>query len=513
MLAAIARREWLLGALAASAAACRRDRRSQRPDSRITILYPVDERGVGPYYQMPSQFLLFLPLTVENPRGELEGRLARHWEHSPDYRTWTITLRDDVRWHDGTPVTAHDVKFTLDLMSHPRVLWHPPGAYVVTVRDASTCTISYSRRVTDPLSSYTVYYPKHLLEQLDAGEFYTWPFWTRPVGNGPYRYVRHVPHMMMELEANPDYFRGQPKIEHVVLQFGREFGEAASLTDLLSGGVDAATYVSRTDLPKVKGDRRFRVYFHFQSDNLQTILWNRRSRLFRDPAVRRALTLAIDRRELNRLLELPEEIPIVDSLFTDRQFRRGELPPSLPHDPAGAKRLLDVAGWRGADGSDRRDGEGHVFQFTALTTALQDLDKAAVYVQDQLRKIGVRMDIQSSELTSMRARVTAGRFEAAFFPIYPDGEYGHQSMFGSSSPLGPPDPRVVELLEAAQRTLDPDHVDDVYHRLAQLFMADLPATLLYPGVWTHVVHGRVRGLSSPWHAEPAWYMEDLWIEE
>ena len=89
VLAAIARREWLLGVLATSAAACRRDRRATGPDSRITILYPVDERGLGPYSQMPSQFLLFLPLTAENPQGELEGHWARHWEHSPDYRTWT----------------------------------------------------------------------------------------------------------------------------------------------------------------------------------------------------------------------------------------------------------------------------------------------------------------------------------------------------------------------------------------------------------------------------------------
>jgi peptide/nickel transport system substrate-binding protein len=480
---------------------------------RATILYPVDERAVGPYYQMPSQFLLFLPLTIENPRGELEGRLARHWEHSPDYRTWTITLRDDVRWHDGMPVTAHDIKFTLDLMSHPKVLRHPPGASIVTVRDASTCTISYSRRVTDPLSSYTVYYPKHLLEQLDPGEFYQWPFWTRPVGNGPYRYVRHAPHMMMELEANPDYFRGKPKIEHVVLQFGREFGEAASLTDLLSGAVDAATYVSRTDVPKVRGDRRFRVYFHIQPDNLQTILWNRQARVFRDPGVRRALTLAIDRRELNRLLDLPEEIPIVDALFTERQFRRGDLPPSLPHDPGEAKRLLDAAGWRGADGSDRRDGEGRVLRFTALTTQLQDLEKAAVYVQAQLRRIGVVMEIQSADLASMRARVMAGRFEAAFFPIYSDGEYGHHAMFGSGSPLGPSDPRVVELLEFAQRVVDPAEVDETYRRLAPFFAADIPATLLYPSVWTHVVHRRVRGLSSPWHAEPVWYLEDLWLDD
>ena len=73
-----------------------------------------------------------------NENGALEGRLAKSWEHSPDYRSWTIHLRTDVRWHDGVPVTAHDVKFTLDLLSHPDVLQESPDAYTVTVLDDST---------------------------------------------------------------------------------------------------------------------------------------------------------------------------------------------------------------------------------------------------------------------------------------------------------------------------------------------------------------------------------------
>lgn len=184
----------------------------------LTVLYPGDERVLGPAFVMPAQSLMFSTLVDRDETGELRGRLARSWEHSPDYRSWTIHLRKDVRWHDGVAFTAHDVEFTLDLFRHPEVLWESPDAYSVRVLDDSTFTITDERGCgINPLDEGTVYYPKHLLEELDPAEFAAWDFWTHPVGTGPFRYVRHVPKTMMELEANPDYYGGRPRIDRLTL--------------------------------------------------------------------------------------------------------------------------------------------------------------------------------------------------------------------------------------------------------------------------------------------------------
>ena len=113
---AIARREWMLGAIG-GATGCGRRRGRARAANSVTVLYNADETLLGPDGE-PARYLMFLPLVAWNRRGELEGRLAQSWEHSPDYRTWTIRLRDGIRWHDGVPVTAHDVKFTLDLLTN-----------------------------------------------------------------------------------------------------------------------------------------------------------------------------------------------------------------------------------------------------------------------------------------------------------------------------------------------------------------------------------------------------------
>ncbi len=500
----------------ASVGCSRSTDRAQAKDSTITILYAFgSERNVlrccGP------SSLVFLPLVARNEDGEIEGRLARRWEHSADYQTWTIHLRTDVRWHDGVPVTAHDVKFSLDLRQHPDVLYEPPGAYSVTVLDDSTYTIAYhggSSASRSPLSLWwrAKYYPKHLLEELDPKEFGQWEFWTHPVGNGPYRYVRHVPQTMMEFEANPDYYRGKPRIERVVLKFG-----APSITELLSGNVDFIMYVNATDQLTLAGDPRFRVYHNPSGAGVVAIYWNQRHPPFRDRKVRRALTLAINRRELGQVLNYPEGSPISDVIYTSRQLQRGELPEPLPYDPEAAKQLLDAAGWRDLDGDGIRERDGTQFRFTMLSGRAAPEgrmlgEQASVYVQDQLARVGVKMDILILDRPAARVRFKAGDFEAAIWTNSSGGE-GYPVLYGEGSPIGYANPTVIDLLKAAQATMNPHEIDRIYRELWPIFQADLPFTGIYPLIWSTVAHRRVRGLSTPYRISPFQGIDEVWLED
>ena len=127
--------------LAAVVLGCARDR-SQADQSTITILYHGNERITSPSWDMPAQFLVFMPLAGISEDGGLMPGLARSWEHSPDHRTWTFHLRSDVRWHDGVPFTAHDVKFTFDLWQHPEVLSISGLGASVAVLDDTTFTVT-----------------------------------------------------------------------------------------------------------------------------------------------------------------------------------------------------------------------------------------------------------------------------------------------------------------------------------------------------------------------------------
>lgn len=112
------------------------------------------------------------------------------------------------------------------------------------------------------------------------------------------------------------------------------------MTELLSGEVDVVERVPSIELLKTAGDARFARYDEFSAFGLWGIVWNLRHPILSDPRIRRALTLAMDRSEVNSALNLPLNTPIFDAPGSDDQQRRGEIPPPMTHDTAAAARLL-----------------------------------------------------------------------------------------------------------------------------------------------------------------------------
>ena len=171
-----------------------------------------------------------------------------------------------------------------------------------------------------------------------------------------------------------------------------------------------------------------------------------------------------------------------------------------------------------------RERAGESFRFTALSPG-GALGQAAIYVQAALRKVGVHMEIQILDMNLLRGRVQRAEFEAVFFPYWNsvDGQISWLAPgLGSgdgrqperlSAGIGYDNPEVSHLLASVRETADPNQVDSIYRKLAPLIRRDLPITFLYPEVQTYVVHRRVRGLESPFRADPIQFMDRLWIEE
>jgi peptide/nickel transport system substrate-binding protein len=411
------------------------------------------------------------------------------------------------------------VKFTIEFQGRPDILyedaWHDVDS--ILVHDDTTLSIHYARP-KDALNDWVVYWPKHIIEHLDPGTFWEWEFWTRPVGNGPYRYVSHLPKTMVELEANADFYAGRPAIEHLRIKFG---GADVAVTELLSGNVDAITRVDHAAVLALANDPRFRIYRQLPSwvPWLNVLAWNHRHPALSDARVRQALTMGLSRGELLEFLNFPEGSCLADVLFTIDQCRSGEVPTPIALDPDGALALLANAGWRETAGNSILERDGQPLSFTVLVSSDEE-EAVAVFSQAAFRRIGVNMEVQRLDWSARVTRLMAGDFEAAILPFW-NVLAGHIQWFGLQDPaerlrgfpdIGYRNREVSDLLATANETVDADERGRIYGELAPLFMADMPVTFLYPQCDAHVAHIRVRGLETPHRADPIAFMERLWIE-
>ena len=498
------------------AAACGAGERpaSQR-DSTVTVLYDGSNEWLfGPSHDDSPKFLVFQPLVTYRTGscGDIVGGLAEHWEHSPDWRTWTVRLRPGVRWHDGAPVTAEDVAHSIRLWKHPDVSWYGAAAVrTVEVVDDRTLRFELARPGRWPLDGWDVFYPRHLLEKLEPREFMTWSFWTQPVGNGPFRYVRHVPETMVELAANDEYYGGRPRIGRVIVQFAQGGGSGA--VELLAGNVDLVVGLSPSEAIRIARDPRF-VLYHTRQAASTWILWNYTRPQFSEVRVRQALSHALDRAALAAALDLPAGTPMTDAPYHPCQLERLRFTPPRSHDPARARVLLAEAGWTDRNGDGVVDRGGVPLRFELVVVERDN--RAAVLVQEHLRRIGVAMDVRVLDQSVVHQRFRAGDFEAIIAPTVG----ANQLVASSRSPLGVLDHDLAALIAQATAEPDPERQVALYEAFGPRYRDLVPATFLYLRHGTLVAHRRIKGLGEPGSVilEQGWRwpfgpIETAWIEE
>ena len=180
------------------------------------------------------------------------------------------------------------------------------------------------------------------------------------------------------------------------------------------------------------------------------------------------------------------------------------MPAPLPYDPEKAKKLLEAEGWVEANNDDgMREKNGRKFRFALFVS--EDLMTAAVYVQDQFRKVGIKMEIVPMELRFHVARQDEGKFDAimrSFQQFDPYWDFG-----------GYDNPELKQLLYDALLSVTYDELDSNTRKMWPILQKDLPWLFLYPDVKFHIVHKRIRRLKSPYRAHPSQFIQHLWIDE
>jgi peptide/nickel transport system substrate-binding protein len=345
--------------------------------------------------------MLYSGLTRLDAQLQPQPDLASAWSASADGQLITFTLRTDAVWHDGQPLTADDVAYTLsalrELSPTTALLDDMRRIAEVTVPATNTVVLSLTERYAPIFADLTVpILPKHLLIGKNIA---TLDFWGTPVGSGPFQFGERKPGASVTLNANPRFYRGQPLLDHVAFLIADPQVSADALRDgrlLLaelpwSDGQAISSTISgiQTSVYAENG-------YYFMAFNL------REGRPFADLRVRQALADAIDLPRLVREATSGQGAPIVSDAAPGSwaDFSR---PVSTTTNLDRARTLLDEAGWKLPEGGGAIRQEGGI-TFTAQLFVRGDdarRVRAAELIAAAGRQIGLTIVIQRADFDTV----------------------------------------------------------------------------------------------------------------
>jgi peptide/nickel transport system substrate-binding protein len=348
-------------------------------------------------------FLSSEHLTGNGPDGRVTPKLLERWSVSPDGLTWRLTLRPDVVFQDGTPLTPADVKRVLDATLAER----DNRSIAVSLSDITDVAIEGTSDVVVRLRRRCSY----LLDDFDFSI-------TRPgpsglaIGTGPFSILSSSPDEIV-MQANERYYLGAPAISRIVLRPYDTLRTAWA--EMLRGRVDFVSEIAPDAVEFVQDQSEVRVH-SFLSSYVYALTFNSNRPVFRDPAVRRALSLALDREAILRQGLRGRGIPAYGPIWPRHWIALPSLP-ALQHDPEAATALLDKA-LGSAPAAARGRPLAPRVRFTCLMPLNFTLyERLALLVQQQLWDINVDMRLEAVTPDVFNGRIETGEFDAALMHL------------------------------------------------------------------------------------------------
>jgi peptide/nickel transport system substrate-binding protein len=368
--------------------------------------------------------------------------LSEGWEFDPDSTTLTYRLRSDATWSDGHPIDADDVVFTFELIRRPEIsslyidFWEHLDSVVAV--GPHRVAFHFSRRYPRMLFHTGIgIAPAHVFEDAatDQATLTNHPSLLEPGGgnlvvSGPFTVAEWRRGDRLILAPNPAATTARPELAEVVFRVIPE--ETTRRVELENGTLDVAHPISVQHAEAIRADPRFRIET-VDERFYDYIAWNPdHFAAFGDPDVRRALSLAIDRRAILEGLGIDEYAQPAAGPYPPifRRLRDPATEPD-PHLPDSARSILASEGWRDTDGDGVLERRGQPFRFTLLTDAANDRRTAAAEIlQSQLGRVGVAMELRTAEFGTVLDQVFGGReFEAVLLgwqvALEPDYLVGH----------------------------------------------------------------------------------------
>ncbi len=431
--------------------------------------------------------LIFDALVHKDEHFGLQPWLATAWEQ-PEPRTWVFHLRPGVRFHDGKPLTAVDVAWSIRSMTNGVLTTSKGGSFagITSVDTPTPLTVAVHTAKPDPGLLFNLSDGLFGVVEDGAGR----DEGLHPVGTGPFRFVDQVQDKEVVLERNPVWWGGAPKLARV--QFAVVPDNISMALELKKGSADAESNAitpdethALADVPHLRTEVRPGADVYYANFNVN-------DPALRDVRVRQAIACAIDRQALIQALWRGRAVP-ANTLLPPGHWAAASASalPQYAFDPARASALLDAAGLR-------PDAQGVRLHITLKTSTDETTRLLAQVLQQQMGSVGIQLALRSAEFGTFYADITRGAFQMYILRWTGSNEDPDIFRFAYASSSFPPrggnrgrygNPQLDALLESATATQSGAARRNDYIEVQRMLATDLPSLpLWYPDVV--VVHAK-----------------------
>lgn len=437
-------------------------------------------------------YILEQLLTKNLDTYEWEPALAESWEVSKDGMQFTFKLREGVKWHDGNPLTAEDVKFSFDVIFDDKYMTAHRRPYYESIKEVQVLderTVRFIVKDTyfknfDVVAGGLDILPKHYYEAGYEKSFYN----KNLLGTGPYKLALYKRGNRIVLEKNPNWWNknsAEHKFSKVVLRFIKD--SSIEIEMLKKGSLDMMAMQPEDYEKRAKGPAWGTKVHKVRTVNSTPkgyafIGWNLRHPILKSRAVRKALFHLIDRKQMIEKFEYNYSVPAVGPIYPQSPYASKDLQP-IKFNPKKALQMLREDGWSDSDGDNILDkvidGKKTKFSITVLEP-WEGFSKYHTIIKEDMKKAGVDYNIKIVEWNSFIKLLDERKFEAvrlawtAAVDWDPKQIWHSSSIEGGSNFVGYNNPEADALIDKARLILDREERIRLLNKVERMIVDDAP---------------------------------------
>jgi peptide/nickel transport system substrate-binding protein len=491
----------------------------RRLQAEPKTLNPITARDM--YERVVNEYIYDSLITRSKETLENVPWLAESYTISDDHLEYTFNLRKDIKFHDGTPMTARDVAFSYERIQDPTVdAAHMRNYYrdvkSMEVIDDYTVKFTYAKPywlALEFVGGFPVL-PKHVFGE---GDFNKHPNGRHPVGTGPYKFVKWETGREIVLERNEHYWGDRPRLDRMVFKIVTDDTVAMQL--FKRGEIDVYRRMPAEQwVRQTKGAEFEKRAYKLAYDELGYgyIGWNMRRPFFSDKMMRRAMTHLIDRQTILDTLRYGLGTIVTGNFYLNGPAYDHSIKP-WPYDPEEAKRLMDEAGWTDHDNDGLRDKDGVPFKFEFLIPSSSKIsEQLATIMQEDLKKIGIEMGIRKLEWATFEQQVQDRKFDATTMAWSMEIEGDPYQLWHSSQAekgsnyVGFVNDEADKIIDDGRAEFDDEKRRAMYKRLHAILHEEQPYTFNYCPQQLTVVDKRFENVKA-YNARMALEPTEWWV--